>query len=362
MTSRTLSGILIGAAGLLFLAAQPRSDAQCTGTSGQGQLTYYGYTPAAAFPGARTSSANFVNLGCSYFSLASINGNGPTNLQISVPCNPPSSSSSYVLAFVEIPEGVGGPIADFPGFPCNISFSPPPAQVTVPQGNSSPIYVNAYYFSSSVVRPCSPSPVCPAAYINEFGETQGTLLDDTFAAVYLPPSTTENCAVTPSSQECQLTNSVNLRGTLSGSAQLSFVTVDVDAYQTTASGGTFDRWVSSPGGTVSFDRNLPVDAKDKPYALAFYRSTCLAGYHWTSTATTSQCSACPDGKIWDSGIAQCVPLLTKCQQVCGPLGCVPPPPNGSGNGELVCRCPADQVWSSSLRHCVARSPNSAPQP
>ncbi|MGD0546518.1 MAG: hypothetical protein ABR991_01665, partial [Terracidiphilus sp.] len=84
--------------------------------------------------------------------------------------------------------------------------------------------------------------------IDEFGETQGTLLSDTFVQVNVPANTNQNANFTDS-------------GNMNGTVNTSMYAVQINADPTpfvypsntppTPTTEIFDRWVTGPGGTVT---------------------------------------------------------------------------------------------------------------
>jgi hypothetical protein len=292
MNHRALLAILIGATALSVFPAMPRAQAQET-------LTYWYYQPASA--GAtrqpRTGNcAHFVN----FDGPAPVGGpltpgannnieTGVTNSWVNNSVNPPVT---YTVAFVSISGGAAGDITVFPDSGGNLPLTTP---VPIPTG-STMAAVNAYYFPSGGA-PCPPNTVCgTGADIDQFGELQGTLLDDTFVNVFIPPAIVPNPALT-------------VTGNVDGAVATTNNAVRINADQTTPTGGAFDRWVSTPGGKIGADpHDLDVAMGTDAYALALYHSACPTGSTWTTTPTVSQCAmnpTCPEGEYWNVTAKRC---------------------------------------------------------
>lgn len=289
---RILLGILVGAAALSVLPDQQRAEAQETVSS-----WYYvpGTAPATRQP--RTAgSAHFALLEPP---LTLSGGFTPgTNASIFTQfCDPwcgtnPNPPVVYRLAFVSISGGAGGDITVFPA-----PTLPPTVPVPIPTTGTPFIAVNVYYFPTGGGGACPPTEVCPTgAFIDEIGELQGELLDDTFVNVDIPPSTTPDAG---------LTNTGNVDGTVDTTSN----GVSINAYATTTTGGTFDRWATLPEGTIGTPANDLEVAKLTPdYAWAFYHTACPAGSTWTTTPTISQCKinpTCPSGSFWNPTTKRC---------------------------------------------------------
>ncbi|MGD0831227.1 MAG: hypothetical protein ABR907_09810 [Terracidiphilus sp.] len=316
MNNRVVMAILISAAALSFSPALPHANAQET-------LTYWYYQPASA--GAtrqpRTgNSAHFVafdgpvTVGGTLTPGASNNvETGVTNTWVNTSVTPPIT---YTVAFVSINGGAGGDITVFPDSGGNLPLSEP---VPVPNTANPQIAVNAFYFPSGG-GPCPPTLVCgTSADIDQFGELQGALLDDTFVNVFIPPATVANAGLT-------------MTGNVDGIVATTNNAVRINADQTTPTGGNFDRWVTASEGKIGTSPNdLDVANLTWDYALALYHSTCPAGSTWTTTPTVSQCKmnpTCPAGEYWNTIAKRCEltggpgPICHMCAkgQICTEVG------------------------------------------
>jgi hypothetical protein len=289
-----LKTMMIGATALSLFPALPRANAQET-------LTYWYYQPASA--GAtrqpRTgNSAHFV----AFYGPVSVGGTwtpgANNNVQTGVTetwtvpnTNPPVT---YSVAFVSITGGAGGDITVFPDSTGNV---PVITSVPIPKIANPQVAVNAYYFPSGGGAPCPPNVVCgTGADIDQWGELQGGLLDDTFVNVVVPLDPALNPTFTTT-------------GNVDGTVTTTNYAVGIDADQTTPTGGNFDRWVTAPGGTIGSPANdLNVAKLTDDYALALYHSACPAGSTWTTTPTVSQCAlnpTCPSGEYWNTTLKRC---------------------------------------------------------
>jgi len=144
---------------------------------------------------------------------------------------------------------------------------------------------------------CPPNTVCgTGADIDQWGELQGGLLDDTFVNVVVPldPALNPNYTTT---------------GNVDGTVATTSYAVSINADQTTPTGGNFDRWVTAPGGTIGSPTNdLNVGKLTDDYALALYHSACPNGSTWSTTPTESQCAlnpTCPNGEYWNTTLKRC---------------------------------------------------------
>jgi hypothetical protein len=252
---------------------------------------------------------------------------------VPVPTGAPSTwtvgSIKYGLAYVNVTGGAGGGISIFPD--ANGNF-PQAVNVPLPASSNPRINIDAYYFLISSGGPGGPGchVNCPSgASIGEFSDTSGMLLWDPFVNVFIPPSNTANAS---------LTNTGNMDGTVNTTNN----TVRINAYPTTVTGGTFDKWVTGPGGTTGSSNHSDLDAAtgSSPYALALYHSGCPTGFYWNSTSTISQCSenpVCGSGKQWDSATGTCVAASGGCPRSCS-SGCYPPTYNQmTGQQVWVCK-------------------------
>lgn len=316
MNHRILWSMLMCATALSVFPTQPRAEAQET-------LTYWYYQPASsgATRQPRTgNSAHFVvfdgpvTVGGALTSGANNNiETGVTNTWVNTSVMPPVT---YTVAFVSINGGAAGDITVFPDSGGNLPLS---VSVPIPNTANPQIAVNAYYFPSGGA-PCPPNIVCGSgAAIDQFGELQDALLDDTFVNVYIPPAIVLDLGLTTT-------------GNVDGTVATTNNAVRINADQTTPTGGTFDRWVTAPGGKIGADpHDLDIAAGTDDYALALYHSTCPAGSAWTTTPTISQCAmnpACPSGEYWNPTLKRCVisrtpgPICHMCArgQVCTEVG------------------------------------------
>jgi hypothetical protein len=316
MKKHELMAMLISFAAVLLFSVQP-----CAAASVQVSSVYYQPPTGSATRQPRTGSvAQLVTVpGSSFTPNPNI-----TEATVSVPTNPNPNisigSATYALAYVNISGGAGGGITVFPG--ANTDF------VTVPvQSPAQNIVVENVYFPVGG-GPCPPNTVCnTGADIDEYSETLGVLIDDTFVNVFTPPtSTTANAA---------LTNTANVNGTVNtteSSVRINALNPSVP-YQNNPTGGTFDKWVTGPGGTIgSNPQDLVVNKQTNDYALALYRSACPTNYYRNSSATISQCSQIPPcpGGVWNSNTLQCQVIASSaCPKGCN-FGCYLPYISPSG--------------------------------
>jgi hypothetical protein len=328
MRNRSMLAFLMCASALSAFTVLPRAHAQES-------LTYFYYQPESGgkrIPHTGTP-ARFVILAGPTTVGGPLSPGTNVAVQTGMPSTYTNSSGSYGLAYVNITGGAGGGISVFPDANGNLPLT---VSVPLPQSSNPQINVNAYYFpiSSGPGHPCNPPcPTGSAASIGEFSDTSGMLLWDYFVNVYIPPSNTANTS---------LTNQGNVYGSVptTGSAVL------INAYQTTVSGGMFDKWVSGPGATAGspnqYDLGAPMGSN--AYALALYHSACPSGFYWNSTSTISQCSQinCAAGKVWDSATNQCVIPTGGCPKSCT-FGCYLPTYNQTtGQPVWVCKPPPGQ--------------------
>jgi len=323
MKNHALIAMLIGLAAVLLFSAGP-----CAAASVVEYSVYYKPPSASATRQPRTgSAAQLVTVSGSQFTL---NPN-ITETTVSVPTNPNPNisigSATYALAFVNVSGGAGGGVTVFPG--ANTDF------VTVPvQSPAQNIVVENVYFPGGGGG-CPPNTVCSTgADIDEFSETSGTLIDDTFVNVFTPPtSVTANAS---------LTTTANVSGTVAttdASVRINALSPPV-AYQNNPTGGTFDKWATSPGGTIGpTQQDLVVNKETDDYALALYRSACPVGYYWNPTATISQCSpnpTCLGNEVWNPTTRHCQVVASGCPKGCS-FGCYLPYISQSGQPVWNCK-------------------------
>jgi len=359
MNQRALLSILIGATALTVLPAMPRASAQET-------LTYFYYQPGSG--GTRQprtgTGPHFVTLaGPTTVGGALVSGS-TVAVQTAMPTTWTTSGmppAQYALAYVSITGGAGGGISVFPNAQGNLPLT---VNVTLPTTPNPQIGVNAYYFP--VGAPCPAGQTCggggSAAEIDEFSETQGTLLTDTFVNVYIPPSTTANAG---------LTGTGNMDGTVITTNNTVRINADQPTYvypgttPPTVTGEIFDRWVSSPGGTVS-GNNLNVDKGTTVYALAFYHSSCPSDYYWNPSATVSQCTKVPTcpiaGDVWNPTTKTCVRGSGGCPSTCH-FGCYLPYIGPQGQPIWNCKpAPGTCTHAGATNGCGANQYCSTPGP
>jgi hypothetical protein len=338
MIRKTLLTVLLSATALCLFPDQPRANAQET-------ITYWYYQPATAGATRQPRTGNSAKFVAFYGPVTEggpwtpgANNNVFTGATKSWPVPNTNPQITYNLAFVSITGGAGGDITVFPDSTGNV---PVITSVPVPNTANTLIAVNAYYFPSGG-SPCPPNVVCGSgADIDEFGELQGGLIDDTFVSVVVPADPALNPAYTTS-------------GNVDGSVATTNYAVSIDALQPTytfttpptATAEIFDRWVTSPGGTIGSPANdLLVGKQTDDYALALYHSSCPSGSTWSSTPGISQCvlnPVCQNGFFWNVTLKKCMPIKTPgpvCHmcakgQVCTEVGvecnCLRCTPEGQG--------------------------------
>jgi hypothetical protein len=259
----------------------------------------------------------------------------------------------YALGFVSITGGTYGGITVFPD---SSGLTPLSVSVPIPNIPNPQIAVNAYYFPESGGGTCPAGKVCATeAFIDEFGETQGALLDDSFVSVYLPQNTTPDSILTTS-------------GNVYGVVDTTNSAVRINADKTTPTGGSFEKWFPGSAGTIgSATNDLNVKRQTDDYALAYYRSPCPAGSYWNPSATINQCSPIPNcgaNAGWDATTNTCVPFTGKCPSTCK-NGCNPPRIGPQGQTIWTCQpsechsCPAGQtctVWGVEC-NCLSCKPS-----
>jgi hypothetical protein len=257
---------------------------------------------------------------------------------------------------VSINGGAGGGISIFPDSHGTLPLT---VNVILPSTPKPQIIVDVYYFPEGGSCPTGMS--CggnggSGAAIDEFGEIQGTLLNDNFVSVYIPPSPTPNIG---------LTNT----GNIDGAVVTTNNAVRINADATTATGGNFDRWVSGPGGTIGSSANdLNVGKGVDDYALALYASSCPEGYSWTPSATISQCTptpappTCPKGELWNPNTKKCVPVSGGCPPACI-YGCYLPHLGPQGQEIWTCKpAPGTCTRAGATNGCGANQYCSTPGP
>jgi hypothetical protein len=303
MNHRALLAILIGATALCVFPEQPRAAAQET-------LTYFYYQPGTG--GTRIprtgTSGHFVTLAGPTEVGGALTSGATIPVQTSFPSTWTTSTtppSQYALAFVNISGGKEGGISIFPESNGTLPLT---VNVTLPSNANPKIDVNVYYFpaggSGCTPTPGHPCPPGSGAAIDEFGEIQGTLLNDYFVNINVPADTSLNTSYTTT-------------GNVDGTVSTTNYAVQINADATTPTGGNFDRWVSGPGGSIgSSASELKVGMGVDDYALALYHSTCPEGYSWTSSATISQCTPTPPPPTCPKG-----EICGKCPTGCGASGC-----------------------------------------
>lgn len=346
MNQRALLSILIGATALCVFPDQPSASAQET-------LTYWYYQPGSG--GTRQprtgTSGHFVTLAGPTVVGGALTPGATIPVQTSFPSTwttPTTPPKQYGLAFVSISGGAGGGISVFPGFS---SLTVP---VILPNTPHPQIIVDVYYFPEGGGGPCTVPTGCGSeAAIDEFGEIQGTLLNDNFVSVFTTPPLTASPALTGT-------------GNVDGSVVTTNNAVRIDADATTPTGGNFDRWVSGPGGTISANA-LNVGHGTDDYALALYDASCPEGYSWTTSATISQCTptplppTCPKGELWNLNTKKCVPIKV-CPSTCH-YGCYLPFIGPQGQPEWNCKpAPGTCTRAGAINGCGANQYCSTPGP
>ncbi|MGD0357045.1 MAG: hypothetical protein ABSA73_05490 [Terracidiphilus sp.] len=349
MNHKAVLAMLIGATALTVFPATPRASAQET-------LTYFYYQPGSG--GTRQprtgTSGHFVTLAGPTVVGGVLTPGATIPVQTSFPSTWTTPPSQYALAFVSINGGAEGGISVFPDSHGTLPLT---VDVILPNTPKPQIIVDVYYFPVGGGGPCPAGEVCGSgAAIDEFGETQGTLLNDTFVSVFTPPTLGPNIG---------LTNT----GNVDGSVATTNNAVRIDADATTPTGGNFDRWVSGPGGSIgspAADLNVGKGVDD--YALAFYHSVCPEGYSWTTSATISQCTptpappTCPKGELWNPNTKKCVPVSGGCPTTCH-FGCYLPFIGPQGQPEWNCKpAPGTCTRAGATNGCGANQYCSLPGP
>jgi hypothetical protein len=346
MNLRSLFAIVIGVTALSVFPAQPRANAQET-------LTYWHYQPVSGSVTRQPrtpTSAQFVPFNGPFTAGGALVPGQPNNVFTGVTTQWPVPNTNpqiiYNLAFVSIS---GGAYGDITVFPDSTGVVQAVTSVTLPNNPNPQVSVNAYYIPSGGAG-CTPGLLCgTAAIIDEFGESQGALLTDTFVSVY---------TTLPLTLDQNRTNT----GNQIGSVDTTKTAVQIDATQPTyaypattppsATGEIFDRWVTGPGGTIgSVANNLTVGIKTNDYALAHYHSACPSGTIWSNASNTSQClplPTCSANEGLNPVTGKCVPFTGRCPSTCK-NGCQAPRIGAQGQTIWRCQpgechgCPAGQT-------------------
>jgi hypothetical protein len=335
--------MLIGATALSVFPA-PRASAQETLTIWYYQTGMYGSTrqPRTGTSGHFVKLAGPTTVGGALVPGATV----PVQTVMPFSWNP-LQAPGYTLAFVNITGGAEGGISVFPDSSGHLPLT---VNVALPNTPNPKIAVNVYYFlGSGGGGGCPGHGNCLAsATIDEFSDTQGMLLDDAFVSAFFPPATTPDSGLTTS-------------GNVNGSVDTTKNAVRINADPTTPSGGSFDRWVSVPVGTISAN-DLNVDREKNVIAIVLYHSSCPDGYYWNPSAAVSQCvlvPGCPSGQAWNPTTKTCVPVTGSCPSTCI-YGCYPPvtgphgePPDWKCKPQAGCNmhCPAGQYCSAVGNEC-----------
>lgn len=306
MNHRSILAILISATALTLFPSLPRANAQETLT-----LWYYQPSTGGATRQPRpVNGGHFVSfLGPASLSCGTTISGHTANVGMScvpgtwIPNN--SSNTQYVLVYLSITGGAGGDVTVFPNAQDQLPASLPLELPNIPNPQ---IGVNAYYFVTGGSA-CPAGQSCgSAAIIDEFGELQGALLDDTFVTVNVPSDTALNAGYT-------------LSGNKYGEVNTTQYAVQINADQPTFAYPStnpptptteiFDRWVTASGGKINSSnaKELNVGAQTDDFALALYHPPCSSGSTWSSTPIVSQCippPTCPSGEVWNATKKQCV--------------------------------------------------------
>jgi hypothetical protein len=250
---------------MMILLTAAACDAQVVTLTGY--VYHPGASPATRSPTRSALASHFVQIYYSANQGPVTPGQSQEPVATTVPKEDPTI---YALGFITVSGGHQGDITLFPDSGGNFPLSVP---VDIPATAAPTIAVQAFYFPVS----CPSNTVCgTGASIDEYSDTSNELLEDSFVSVDAPSD--------PMS-DLMLTKNANSYGTVSTTNQ----SVRISAYSTTTTGGTFDRWVEWPGGTIN-SGDLNVTANSNIYALAFYHSSCPANYVWSPSATISQCA------------------------------------------------------------------------
>ena len=251
-------------------------------------------------------------------------------------------------------------------------YPPLPGFIPVTVGTAD-ITVAYYYLPVPVPGPCTTPPCAGGSQvvIDEISDDTGTLLDDEFVNVFVPPGS--------GAPNAGLSKTANYFGAVDTTSQDAQITADDQPPVDPSTGKTrtsliFDRWVgsslSSTGAPVTViqgneQRNLDEDKGQTGYFLAHYRNFCPTGLHFVASANASECVpdnctasqnwdpatntcvTCSPNTLWDPTKNQCeeVSPAYKCPELCpnrcyvmpeGALG-LNPPPDCPGGVLLVCR-------------------------
>jgi len=178
--------------------------------------------------------------------------------------------NTYNLAYASV---LGGKEGGATAFPNSAGILPANVQIDIGSAN---INVNFVYFP---VGGPGPGGKGSGAWLGEMDEMTGDLLWDYFVTVYSPQS-----AVT---QDTTLTTT----GNIYGSVDTTSAAVRINAYASTTTGGSFDRWTSEPVmPNVPTSRDLDVNSGTSTVGLAAYHTACPSGYSWSAGQYVSQCT------------------------------------------------------------------------
>ena len=326
MKSRNVLALLVGALASLFFSVQLAVAATATQT-----VVYY--QPSSGV-GARQPR---TNTGGTFVSFPGLGGVLNSNLTpgdvvgVSPGTMNPNlmiGNQPYALAFVNISGGANGAVTVFPPLSDN-----PWVSVTA-QSPPQNIVVELVYFPAG-------GGCCGGdrAFIDEYGESESALFNDTFVGSVFTPATS-------TMQDPSLAAVANVKGVLDTTNQsVRIRTLDpAQKYDNQPTAGSFDRWATGPGGQIgSNPQDLSVDKQVTNYALALYRSPCPAGYSLNQKSSITQCLAnpktnqCPEGMFYSPLQKRCVWPEAKCppggvRQPDGTCKCMIKGPNGAKEG------------------------------
>jgi hypothetical protein len=197
-----------------------------------------GASPATCSPTRSASASHFAQIYYSANQGPVTPGQSKEPVATTVPKEDPVI---YTLGFITVSGGLQGDITLFPDSSGNFPLSVP---VDIPNTPAPTIAGQAFYFPVSC-----PSNTCgTAASIDEYSDTSNKLLEDSFVNVFAPPTSTIANA--------GLSATANDFGTVNTSQS-----VRINADPTTTTGGTFDRWLEWPGGTIN-SANLNVSERE----------------------------------------------------------------------------------------------------